>query len=146
MLIKHREHATGREYWVIPGGGLDGNETEEECVIREAREETNLEVKIDCLLLDEPGHPDGMYRWRKTFLCRPIGGDASPGSEPEPEASEKYAITQVRWFDLREEGEWGADLLGDPFTYPQLARARVKLGYVPPQIESPSGRRNRESS
>jgi ADP-ribose pyrophosphatase YjhB (NUDIX family) len=146
LLIKHREHATGREYWVIPGGGLDGNETEEECVIREAREETNLEVEIDHLLLDEPGHPDGKYRWRKTFLCRPIAGDASPGSEPEPEAYEKYAITEVRWFDLREERDWGSDLLEDRFTYPQLAQARVKLGYAPPEVGSPSGRRNQESS
>ena len=56
LLIQHREHATGRGYWVIPGGGLDGAETEEECVIREVREETNLEVEIVSLLFDEPGH------------------------------------------------------------------------------------------
>ena len=129
LLIQHREHATGREYWVIPGGGLDSAETEEECVIREVREETNLEVEIEGLLLDEPGHPDGVYRRRKTYLCKPIGGNASPGFEPEIEASENYAITQVRWFDLREETDWGDELLTDPFTYPQLVNARKKLGY-----------------
>jgi 8-oxo-dGTP diphosphatase len=133
LLIKHTEHTTGRSYWVIPGGGLDGDETEEECVIREVREETNLDVKIERLLLDESGHPDGVYRWRKTFLCTPVGGHPSPGFEPELEASGRYAITEVRWFDLQEETDWGDDLLADPFTYPQLVDARVKLGYVHPQ-------------
>lgn len=130
LLIKHREHETGHSYWVIPGGGRDGDETEEQCVIREVREETNLEVEILGLLFNEPGHPDGMYHWRKTYLCKPIRGTPSPGVEPELEASEKYSITQVRWFDLQDESEWGQALLSDPFTYPQLLRARKKLGYI----------------
>ena len=131
LLIKHREHATGHAYWVIPGGGLEGDETEEECVIREVKEETNLDVEIMRLLFDEPGDPDGVYQWRKTYLCRPVGGTPSPGYEPEVEAAENYAITEVRWFDLRDESDWGADLSGDPFTYPQLVRARKRLGYLP---------------
>lgn len=130
LLIKHREHATGRAYWVIPGGGIEAGETEEQCIIREVREETNLEVEVEGLLFDEPAHPDGPYRWRKTFLCRPIGGKASPGYEPEIEAAENYGITEVKWFDLRDEADWGADLLEDPFTYPQLAAVRKKLGYL----------------
>jgi 8-oxo-dGTP pyrophosphatase MutT (NUDIX family) len=131
LLIKHREHETGRSYWIIPGGGLDGDESEEECVIREVREETNLDVEVLDLLFDEPGHPDGVYRWRKTFLCKPVGGNPSPGYEPELEAAEIYSITEVRWFDLRDEAEWGHELLTDPFTYPQLVNARKELGYAP---------------
>jgi 8-oxo-dGTP pyrophosphatase MutT (NUDIX family) len=105
LLIKHCEHATGREYWVIPGGGLDGDESEEECVIREMREETNLDVEIECLLFDEPGHPDGIYQRRKTFLCRPVAGNHSPGYEPEIEAAENYSISDVRWFNLRDDSD-----------------------------------------
>lgn len=131
LLIKHLEHKTGRGYWVIPGGGRDDHESEVDCVVREVREETNLDVDVERLLLDEPGHPDGVYRWRKTYLCRPIGGSASPGIEPEPEAADRYSISEVRWFDLRDEGEWGAALVNDPFTYPQLRKARIELGYLP---------------
>ena len=32
LLIKHREHTSGHAYWVIPGGGREEGETEEECV------------------------------------------------------------------------------------------------------------------
>jgi 8-oxo-dGTP diphosphatase len=129
LLIKHRQHSTGRSYWVIPGGGIEGVESEQECVIREMKEETNLEVRIERLILDEPAHPDGAYRWRKTYLCTPVSGEASPGYEPEPEAAADYAIVEVRWFDLSDEADWGDVLKQDPFTYPQMVRLREELGY-----------------
>lgn len=131
MLIKHCEHATGHCYWVIPGGGIDGDESEEQCIVREMKEETNLEIKVAGQLFEEPAHPDGAYRWRKTYLCKPIGGEASPGYEPEIEAAENYSITEVRWFDLWDESDWEDELLNDPITYPQLIRARRELGRRP---------------
>jgi 8-oxo-dGTP diphosphatase len=54
LLIRHREQADGRAYWVIPGGGQEPRENESECVRREAQEETNLEVRVEGLLLYEP--------------------------------------------------------------------------------------------
>ena len=129
LLIQHRQHSTCQSYWVIPGGGIDGSESAEECVIREMKEETNLEVKIKRLAFDEPAHPDGAYKWRKSYLCTPISGEASPGYEPEPEAAANYSITAVRWFDLRNESDWGEELRQDPFTYPQLVNLRRLLGY-----------------
>ena len=130
LLIKHRHHDTGEAYWVIPGGGREGAETEAQCVLREMKEETNLTVEIDRLLFDEPAHPDGVYRRRKSYLCRPIAGTATPGYEPEPDAAATYAITEVRWFDLQDESTWDDLLRTDPFTYPQLVRLREALGYA----------------
>jgi 8-oxo-dGTP diphosphatase len=129
LLIMHRQHSTGRSYWVIPGGGIEDPETEEECVIREMKEETNLDVRVEGLLIDEPGHPDGIYRRRKTYLCRPIAGEPSPGYEPEPEAAADYSISEVRWFDLRDQASWDDVLSLDPFTYPQMLKIRELLGY-----------------
>jgi 8-oxo-dGTP pyrophosphatase MutT (NUDIX family) len=129
LLIKHREHATGRDYWVIPGGGREDGETDEECVMREVKEETHLNVTVKKLLLDEPGHPGGVYQRLKTYLCIPMAGEAYPGYEPEFEASEAYAITEVGWFDLRDEATWSEKVVTDPFTYPLLQRIRAALGY-----------------
>jgi len=129
LLIQHSRHSTGRSYWVIPGGGLDGSETEEECVIREMKEETNLDVRIERLVFDEPAHPAGVYKWRKSFVCIPIAGEASPGFEPEPEAAADYSISAVKWFDLLSDDEWGDEIKEDPFTYPQLMNLRKLLGY-----------------
>jgi len=130
LLIMHKQHSTGRAYWVIPGGGIEESETEEECVIREMKEETNLVVTIDRLISDEPAHPDGIYKWRKTYICYPVSGEASPGYEPEPEAAANYSISEVRWFDLRDESDWDDGLFQNPFTYTQLINLREVLGYT----------------
>jgi hypothetical protein len=93
------------------------------------KEETNIDVMIDRLVFDEPAHTDGVYKWRKTFICHPVSGKASPGYEPEPEAAADYSISEVRWFDLRDESSWDDAIFQDTFTYPQLVRLREVLGY-----------------
>ena len=95
LLIQHREHATGRGYWVIPGGGQEAGESEEECVRREMREETWQDVVVERLLFDVPAAVRGVYQRRKTYLCRVIGGEAAPGYEPELDAAENYGIVAV---------------------------------------------------
>ena len=39
-------HEVNEDQWMIPGGGLEENETPEACCIREAEEETGLIVNI----------------------------------------------------------------------------------------------------
>jgi ADP-ribose pyrophosphatase YjhB (NUDIX family) len=129
LLLQHRSHADGRSWWTLPGGGIEPGETEEDCVRREMREETSLEVRIERLLLEQAGHPDGFYRWLKTYLCTFTAGEASPGYEPEPEAAASYALTAVRWLDLRSESEWGEAVVSNIFTYPQLKAIQAALGY-----------------
>ena len=129
LLIKHKEHKTGRSYWAIPGGGMEPGETEEECVRREKNEETNLDVRFISLQMDEPDYHGGTYKRLKTFLCEPLKGEASPGFEPEQDAASVYGIVEVKWFDLRSEANWGQEIIDDPITYPQLKNIRRILSY-----------------
>lgn len=129
LLIMHREHATGRTYWVIPGGGRELGETEEACVQREMLEETSLVIVVERLLLDEPSSPNGVYKRLKTYLCKVVKGDARPGYEPEIEASQNYAIVEVRWFNLKDPNSWESKMREDPFTFPTVQRIRAVLGY-----------------
>ena len=129
LLIMHHAFKTDETYWVIPGGGILEGETEEECVRREMMEETNLEVDVVRLLIDEPSLPGEVYKRIKTFLCNPVGGKAAPGYEPEPEAASDYRISQVKWFDMRDSAGWDSKLIEDPFTYPVLQKVRKLLGY-----------------
>lgn len=131
LLIKHREHATGRSYWLFPGGGIEPYETEEECVKREMKEETGLDVTVEGLLLEEPDTAPGTpYATLRTYLCESLSGDARPGYEPEPGASAVYGIVQVGWFDLASEASWDPAAVNDPITYPRLQSLRKKLGYL----------------
>jgi RimJ/RimL family protein N-acetyltransferase/8-oxo-dGTP pyrophosphatase MutT (NUDIX family) len=127
LLIRLLEHAEGRSYWLIPGGGIEAGESEEACVQREMREETHLDVRVIRLLLDEPGIPGGVYQRLKTYLCEILRGEASPGYEPEVEVG--YSIEEVGWFDLRDAMTWGDQVVEDPITYPLLQRIRTALDY-----------------
>ncbi len=129
LLILFTEPDDGRSYWVIPGGGIEADETEAACVQREMREETCLEVRVMRLLLDEPALDSEAYQRRKTYLCQVVGGEASPGYEPELDIAEGYGITAVGWFDLRDAASWNDKLVADPITYPLLRQIQAALGY-----------------
>ena len=131
LLIKHCEHATGRTYWLLPGGGRESHETEEACVQREMLEETELVVSVGQLLLDEEVIPHELhYKRCKTYLCEVVNGNAQPGYEPEAESAQQYAIAEVRWFDLRNPAEFPDCVRDDPLIFPLLQRIRAILGYA----------------
>lgn len=129
LLIRHQEHASGRDYWVIPGGSRLDGESEEACVAREMKEETNLEVAVHRLLLDDRFESQYGPHHHKTYLCNTISGHASPGYEPEIEASQHYAIVEVGWFDLRDEASWGDKIMKDPITFALMYKLRAALGF-----------------
>jgi len=129
LLIQHREHASGRAYWLLPGGGQEEGESAEECVVREMREETGLEVRVERLLYEAPEPSIGANKRYQTYLCSIISGTPKPGYEPEPYADQKYSIADVGWFDLNQEDSWGELVCSDPITYPQLKRLRRLLGF-----------------
>jgi 8-oxo-dGTP diphosphatase len=130
LLLKVNDCASGETFWLIPGGGREEPESEEECVRREMLEETHLEVEVVHLLLDEAAPPGDMYQRMRTYLCRIVQGEALPGLEPEIDDSEHQTIRAVGWFDLRDPARWDALLLADRISYPQLERLRAALGYA----------------
>jgi Ser/Thr protein kinase RdoA (MazF antagonist) len=125
LVVQHRNHEDGRSYWLLPGGGRELGETEEECLRRELREETGLEVQIERLLLAQS--PAQAHSPRRTYWCTPIAGEAAPGYEPEPEVAAIYAIAAVRWLDLADEASWGEEIISDPYTYAELKAIREIL-------------------
>ena len=113
--------------WLVPGGGRE-NETEEECVVREVREETGLEARVVRLLAEESvEHAETSYRTLKTYLMDAPHGEPFPGEEPEPGA--RGRITEVGWFDLRSPGATSIEVLGTAFTHGSIVRIRHELGY-----------------
>jgi 8-oxo-dGTP pyrophosphatase MutT (NUDIX family) len=127
LLIQHREHATGRSYWLLPGGGREGTETPEQCLRREVREETHLTITIARMLLDDPAPSGDVYQRFHTYLCLPHTFTPIPGREPEPEAAVLYAIAAVSWYALDDETTWDAQIVADPRTAPLLRRIRTAV-------------------
>ena len=61
--------------WEFPGGKIEDNETAEECLIREIREELNIEIEITSALSpNDYQYPDKLIRLIP-FICKQTGGE-----------------------------------------------------------------------
>ena len=48
LLIEHSKN--DKKYWLVPGGGVDWGESTAESLIREYKEETNLDIEVESFL------------------------------------------------------------------------------------------------
>jgi 8-oxo-dGTP pyrophosphatase MutT (NUDIX family) len=127
LLLKISDR--GNRFWLIPGGGKEEGETDEECVRREALEETHLQVAVDRLILSEPSPNDSTAKDHRTYLCRIIDGEASPGIEPEA-GDRDQPIKGLAWLDLRNPDSWETDGWRPSQAFSLLRRIGHELGYT----------------
>lgn len=90
LLVKRgREPFKGE--WAIPGGRIDEDETAEECVRREMKEETGLDVepvKLVGIYSDPKRDPRGIIA--AAYLVRRLGGELRAGDD----------AGDVGWFEI----------------------------------------------
>jgi ADP-ribose pyrophosphatase YjhB (NUDIX family) len=97
-ILMQRRSDSGN--WALPGGVMDIGETLEQCVVREVKEETGLDIAIIGLLgiYTDPNHviayADGEVRqqFNVTYLARVTGGTIAVSKES----------TEVRFVDPTE--------------------------------------------
>jgi ADP-ribose pyrophosphatase YjhB (NUDIX family) len=102
VLVRRRNPPEG---WAIPGGFVDYGESAEAAAVREAREETGLDVELTALLgvYSDPGRDPRFHTLSTVFVARaegrPRGGDDAaearvfdPECLPEPMAFDHAAI------------------------------------------------------
>lgn len=94
---KIKKDGSVKEYYVIPGGGLEEGETLEENVIRELKEEFNVDIEVVRFLGTEE-YDDTIANY---FLCKIINGTPRLGGEElERITNENYY--EVRYINLNE--------------------------------------------
>lgn len=94
---KIKKDGSVKEYYVIPGGGLEDGETLEENVIRELKEEFNVDIEVVKFLTTEE-YDDTIANY---FLCKIVNGTPKLGGEElERMTNENYY--EVRYINLNE--------------------------------------------
>ncbi len=94
---KIKSDGTVKEYYVIPGGGLEEGETLEENVIRELKEEFNVDIEVVKFLGTEE-YDDTIANY---FLCKIVSGTPKlSGEELERMTPENYY--EIRYIDLND--------------------------------------------
>ncbi len=83
------------EVWTLPGGAVEENETLKQAAVREAYEETGLEVEVgNIVAINEAFFPDrGHHAILITFSAKIIGGELVISREEE--------ILQIKWMNLQ---------------------------------------------
>jgi len=93
LLLIRRANEPGRGRWSVPGGRVQGGETDQDAVIREVAEETGLAVEVTRWLGDvQRGGPDGVVFDIHDYSCRVTGGALRAGDDADG----------ARWCDAAE--------------------------------------------
>jgi len=117
-ILLMRRIKEGQEYFVFPGGGIEGNESVEDAIIREVKEELSLDAKIDKLLFEM----ENRGQEESYFLIKEFSGIpelSGPEKERMNENNQYYPI----WLDLNK----ASDL---PNLYPEEARRKIKELFI----------------
>lgn len=92
LLVRHRKEGH-YDFWVAPGGGVQGTEELAQAAAREVKEETGLRVAIGPLLYVEEFHNPDTRHCKFWFAATLLGGNLSTSA---PDADAEH-IVEARW-------------------------------------------------
>lgn len=104
LLTEQRVSESLSRGWSLPGGTLEIGETLEQCVIREMKEETGLDVTAERLLYVCDRILDERHVVHITFAVKRVGGKLQVGVEPEAGANPIKGVRMVPLSELRQHG------------------------------------------
>ena len=111
LVTMYREKA-GRIFYTFPGGGIEENETEQECVAREVLEEFGLVVEP----LKKVYIYENQVNIEAFYLCKWISGEFGLGKGEEYDADRNGGVYRPTLMNIE-------DIFTLPLMPPQVAKA-----------------------
>jgi|AntRauTorcE11898_2_1112593.scaffolds.fasta_scaffold09493_2 8-oxo-dGTP diphosphatase len=99
LLVQIKSPVNNELVWMPPGGGLQFGESMNDCLCREFKEETGLEISLGSLvavneLVKPPFHAVECY-----FEVHKKGGKLSLGNDPE-HAEDEQVLRDLKWISF----------------------------------------------
>ncbi len=93
----------GESYWVLPGGGVEANESDEETIKRECKEELGATIRVNKLFFEKTSDkPETLGQLEMYYLCDITHGKVGTGKGPEFQPDTQYeGEYKISWVDLR---------------------------------------------
>ena len=98
LLLVHHYRENEFDFWVLPGGGLEGDEGIFRAAEREVLEETSLQVHAERIAYIEEFIDEGRYVCKFWVSCRPDQGEPSP----EYKVAGEEFLNDARFFSAEE--------------------------------------------
>ena len=129
VMVNHSGLGAGKgDFWAPPGGGIEFGEGASDCLVREFREETGLDVDTGpflfaCELVKPPLHSVELF-----FHVVYKGGELTVGKDPE--SGQRQIIKDVRMLTAQEIRKLGPGRVhGILAKYPDISQITALRGY-----------------
>ncbi len=131
LLVNHQGLNKQNELWLPPGGGVEFGLSLEECLVKEFKEETNLDVEVGEVLFTHEYISDDLHAIEFFYGIKSWSGEVHKGFDPE--LGENQIITDVRFMTFSELASKGSELGHQVFSkvqsYEDLARKSDKIHF-----------------
>ncbi len=128
ILLVKRGSEPGKNKWSIPGGIVELGEKVKNTVIREVKEETNLDIEVHSLIdVVDNLVPDEKGRWHFHFIILDFFTRLKGGT-----LNAKSDVLEVRWVPLNEVEEYDLTVIFRDF----FERNREKLQHFDSSFEN----------
>ncbi|MEK6645921.1 MAG: NUDIX hydrolase [Candidatus Firestonebacteria bacterium] len=96
LLVRHMK--SGKDYWLLPGGGVHYTENLETALKRELKEETNLDIQMRKLMFVNDSIPLDGHRHvlNFTFLCDIVSGTLKLIPEEVLKEAKFFEISELK--------------------------------------------------
>jgi len=112
LVLLARHVRNGRTSYLLPGGGLEADETAREALARELREEASVACSIgDLVYVIEARAPSGSKHLVQLVFSTEIHGEVGASTDARVAACEWHDVESLRTLDLHP--SVGATLAGD---------------------------------